>query len=200
MFSQDVSARRKLQKTATEVNADVAAQGMVSSASVDRFNDPDRILFQMLWEDLARLKVKLPVINRGLYEGDLEMEAYGYDFLIVPAASQKTLDPEAEFASNAGAIDWAMNYAQMTPLKVTEAVDFALTQKNPDLAKIMLQDPNAEGPQGQPPIYQVMQQIMGMLKQQGEANQQRDKEIEMTQNLAVENSEKIEDEHNDESV
>ena len=105
-MSGEFSRTRKVQKTKAEIDAEGNRSGLVSSASVDRFNDPLAELYQQLWDDLARLKKPLPLIRNGRFEGRIEgdlMKIYSTPVLIVPSASAKTLDPDAQFVKARGA-------------------------------------------------------------------------------------------------
>ena len=192
MYSAEVTSSRKLQMTAEEVRSNNSEKSMVSSASVDRFNSADRELFKQLWDGLVANQVKLPMVFRGKFEGEAPLEIYNYRFLIVPAASAKTLNPDHQFYKAAEAFDWAAKYADRVGVRMTEGIDTVLNWYDGNFADLVVMDPKEAGDMGQPPIYQILSQLTQMMQQQGEAGQERDQEIEAALKLAEENSEKIE--------
>jgi len=193
LYDAEVTQSRKLEKTATQQRSEDAKQGNISSASVERFNDPDKELYMMLWNDLKSRRIPLPIINGRELEGTAPIEIYDVQWLIIPATSQKTSNPELQFMQNQAAIDWAAQYLNVAPQDIAAGVQYALTYANPDLANLMKIDPNQAGPQGQPPIYQVLQNLTDSLKQIAVSNDQQDTELEQVQKLAVENADKIEE-------
>ena len=192
-FSSQVTESRKLQKSATEVNAEMAVQSTLSSASVDRFNDADRELFRQLWEECARLELELPIIDNGKTVGTMSKSVYSGSYVIVPAASEKTINPEVQFLKNQQIVQWLATFAQQgAPIDVSAGLQFVTEQANANLANIMFIDPNGQGPQGQPPVYQVLQQLLEAAKQNQQIDQEQAQGIEYTMKLTVENSQKLE--------
>jgi len=191
MYSSEVSSRRKLEKTATQVQSENAQNALMSSASVDRFNDPDVDMYEMLWEDLKELQVELPIIHNDKFGGFMPLEVYNYDFMIIPATSQKHLNPELQFQSNMQAFQFATGYMEQTPMRIHEGLEYILSGRDPFFADILLQDPKEKGAGGEPPVYVLLEQILNMIKQMGADGQQRDKEIEAGLKLAEENSDSI---------
>ena len=190
LFSERISETRKVEKTKAEVVSTDAKQATLTSASVDRFNDPDVELFALLWEDLRRLAPQLPLIENGSAAGSVDPSVYKLDFLIVPAASSKTANPDLQFVKDREAVMFAAQFMQQMPVDIQKGVMHAMTRHDPFLAKKMVFDPAQEGPQGQPPIYQILAQVTQMLQQVGQQGQQRDQQIEGVQKLAVENSQR----------
>lgn len=154
VYSENVSNSRKIQKTATEVQQEQNRVAQVSSASVDRFNDPWRELFSMLWQELVRMKKPLPMIQNDVYIGDAGAEIYSMKFLIVPAASAKTLHPDMQFARAQQAMSFVAQFAPLgVPADFAKGMKHALYYYDPNFADQVLIDPMKAGPQGQPPIY-----------------------------------------------
>jgi hypothetical protein len=160
-FSANLSATKRVQKTATEVSEESARGGMISSASVDRFNNPWTELYMQLWEDLKRLKIVLPLINDQMeYAGDTGLEMYDWNVLIVPASSAKTLNPDQQFQRDSSA--WAFATANLAPMGVVldpqaAAMDI-LAAWDPYKASRWVKKPN-EGQAGQQPVYVQLQQL-----------------------------------------
>ena len=121
------------------------------------------------------------------------LDIYNYRILWVPASSQKTLNPELQSIQNQNAVQWASQYAQQVPMNLQAGIDMTLQYANPELADAMMIDPNQAGPQGQPPIYQLIQQLYQMMQDSGEINKEQDREIEGVQKLSVENADKIQE-------
>ena len=192
LYSGDVTQSRKLQKTATEVRTETAKASMLSSASVDRFNDADRYLFAMLWEDLKRLRVPLPIIEQNVFKGNASDEIYDTEWIIVPAASQKTLDPDHQFLKDQEAFSYAMQFKDIVGVRVHEGLKHVLSRHDPNFAEQVLQDPEQQDG-ALPSVYAVLQQLSQALQIQQERDRQHDEELEKVEKLAIENSEKIED-------
>lgn len=192
LYSAAVSSSRKLEKTATQQKSEDAQRAMLSSASVDRVNDPDIEHFAMLWSELKELKVKLPMIHNGKLQGFAPMEVYDYDYMIMPATSQKHLNPELQFNRDMEAVAFAAQFKGETPMNLYETLDYVMTRHDPLLADIMLQNPKEPGVNAEPPMYVLINEVLKAVKQLGVSGQERDKEIEEIQKLAVENSEDIE--------
>ncbi len=192
IFSGNVTESRSLNKTATEVRAETANRGLVTSASADRFNEPDHELYSMLWAHLKRLKVKLPIIENTQFVGFADDEIYEGEYIITPASSAKTLDPDTQFLKSKEALALALELKDLVPVNVLEGLSMVLNQHDPDFAQVVLGDPNAEGPNGQPPIYTMLQQIQETMTQFAEELQRNNQEDEAIAKLAVENSEEIE--------
>ena len=192
-FSGQAQESRKLQKSATEVNAEMAISSTLSSASVDRFNDADRELFRQIWEECARLEIELPIIQPGSPPEVMSTDVYQGKYVIVPAASEKTINPDVQAVKNQQLVDWAAQYMQAgVPIDISEGVQHVVSQANANLSSVMFIDPNGEGPQGQPPIYQTLQQIIEQIKQISQIDEEQAKNIEAIGQLAMENSSKIE--------
>ena len=162
-FSGEAGRTRKLQKTATEVQAESNRTGMVSSASVDRFNEPLIYLFNDLWRDLARLKKPLPMIAEDTYMGTAAPEEiYGARFLIVPAASAKTLNPDDQFIKGQNALAFIAQFKDSVSIDVEEALVDIMSYWDPVRARRWIQ--RAKQGQGKlPPLYQVVQGLQQQL-------------------------------------
>lgn len=178
MFSGQMTETRKIEKTATESNNENSRLGMVSSASVDRHNDPLVDLYQMLWDDLVRLNRPLPVIENGTFQGLASTDVYQIPFLWVPASSAKTANPDLQYMKAKDVMSVAMGVAQMLPLDLQYIVKEVFSYYSPDFANKAFFDPNQQGPQGQPPIYMVLQKMQLALQNLAtfvdNANQERD--------------------------
>jgi len=190
LWSGDISATRKVQKTATEQQSQDAKSAMLSSAGVDRFNDADKELFAMLWADLKQLDVQLPLISNNRNLGAADSSIYDHEFLIVPASSQKTLNPDAQFMKFQQVFGLMMQSLQVVPNQDVEAqLKHGLAYYDPHFADIALIDP--EKPEdGQAPIFQQLDQIKQGMEQLAQM-------VESVGKLAVENSEKVEDDPED---
>ena len=195
-YSAQVSERRKLEKTAAEVHSQDAKEGIVTSASVDRFNDADRELFQQLWDDLRILRPKLPIITKkNEFQGFAGEDdgIYDVEFLVVPAASSKTLNPDHQYLKASSALSYAMQFVQAgVAIDPQAGLRDVLSHYDPYFADIVMMDPNKPGPQGQPPVYMILQQMQQQLAQLTGQVQEIDSEVESVEKLSVETSQEVE--------
>lgn len=181
-YSENVNGQKE--KTAAEVKSTDAKIALVSSASVQRFNDADKELFMQLWDDMRRLKVRLPIIRSGKFIGVTTDEMYQYEFIIVPAASERTLNPDLQFVKDQSIANFALAYAQMLPIDVGATIEYIVNHASPQMANVMFFDPSKQGPQGQPPVYNAIQKLS-----QGVG--QHDQEIHDLQKLSIETADKV---------
>lgn len=178
-YSGEVSSSRKLEKTATEVQSDNAKGSLVSSASVDRFNDPDRELFQQLWAEMKRMKTALPIISNGKFEGILDALAYEHDFIIIPAASQKTLNPDMQFMKAQEIMRLNAEFAATTGADVGAGLKHITEMADPDLANTLY--PDAEG--GELPITPTLNEHEQAIEQLAAGLEQANEKAEAALNL-----------------
>lgn len=191
-YSQTVSSSRKIEKTATEVSLEQQRIAYVSSASVDRFNDPWIDLFRLLWEDLGRLKIDLPMLNNGKYLGNAGVDIYSMPFLIVPSASAKTLYPDLQFARAKDALGFVAAYQQFgVPADFHKGVKQTLSHYDPCFAEDVIIDPTQAGPQAQPPIYQVLQNLQKAVTELADIVDSKSAELTDVQKLSVEHDDTI---------
>lgn len=192
-FSEQVSQSRKLEKTATEVQYDQARTAQVSSAAVDRFNDPWQELFQQLWDELRRMQKPLPMIRNNEYQGEAPLDVYKTPVMLVPAASAKTLNPDIQFSRSQSAYQFvaAMAGSGAVAADLHKGMRAVLDNYDPFFADQILLNPNGQGPQGQPPIYnmlrglqQAVQQLAGMIDQSA-------MELKDVQKLAIEHDDTL---------
>lgn len=159
-YSEQVSSSRKIEKTATEIHAETARGDVVSTASVDRFAQPLGEIFQQLWDDLRRLKVKLPMLLGGAWLGFVGDEVYSADVLLVPAASSKTMSPDLQFMRDRELWATLAGFGQMGVVLDPEAAARDLVSHVDPQKLRWLGDPNKMGPQGQQPVYEQLKQLM----------------------------------------
>ena len=167
-YSAQVNESRKLEKTATEIQSQNATQDLVSSASVERFNDPDRELFRQLWADMKRLRVRLPIIDNGNFEGFLDDAIYDMDFLIVPAASQKTANPDLQFNKSSAIMGIIASRAEVTGADIAAGDKHIVQQADPVLANLLF--PNANS--GQLPITTTLIELKQAVEQLAAADEE----------------------------
>lgn len=168
-FSGQVEQSRKLQKTAEEVRTESARSNVLSSASIDRFNDPLRMLYQQLWDDLARMKKNLPVIAAGQFLGDMPSDKlYARRWMVVSAASAKTLNPELQFNRAQNALQYLAGFKDIVPIRFQEALQDVMSYWDPVRATQWIGDPSK--PDGNlPPLYQVLQGLQQQISQLAQA-------------------------------
>lgn len=176
-FSGEMSRTRKVQKTAREVEEESARSGMVSSASVDRFNDPLRDLYQQLWADLRRMEKRLPMIVNNRFQGMAGPEIYRFPVLIIPAASAKSLNPEAQFVKGRSAFEFLMQFKDYVPINVSEALVDILANWDPVRAGRWVQQDDRPGNE-QPPIYRVLQGLQEQIGKVAQAAKLMNKTVE----------------------
>lgn len=182
IYSSMASESRKLEKTATEVQSENATSDIVSSASVDRFNDPDREMFRQLWDDMKRLRVRLPVIDNGQFQGFIDDTIYQYDFLIIPAASQKTLNPDLQFQKANAIMNSVVATAEVTGADLAGGYKHIIQQADPVLAAQLF--PQQEG--GEMPITSTLNALSQQVEQLSAAVQQNATEIDQVTKLSEE--------------
>ena len=169
-FSGDLSSKKRVQKTAREIDEESMRGTMLSSASVDRFNNPWAEVFMQLWEDLGRLEVKLPMIQQRRFRGQMDLSIYKWPVMIVPASSAKTFNPEAQF--NRDTTAWNFAAASLAPMGVTldpeaAAIDI-LSHWDPFKAERWIKSNTEKGPDGQQPVYQQLQALTQAVQAIGE--------------------------------
>lgn len=191
MFSGQISENRKLQKTATEVQAESAKSAMLSSASVDRFNDADRELFKQLWDECKRLKVKLPIITNNKFLGFASEEIYAGTYKIVPASSQKNLNPDMEFLKWKEVYTFVLDVALKLGIPANSAPELkrGASIYDPHFAENML--PETEGEEGNP-FSIMMQKVMQLIEQHSQGIEENTEAIKQVGELAVDNKEELE--------
>jgi len=190
LMSAQASQGNGIEKTATEVTSQNARESMLSSASTDRFNDADTELFPAIWEDCKKLEVDLPMIKDGKM-GMMGTDVYMGDYVIVPAASQKTINPDMQFLKWREAFMFAVQFQQQVPMNIMEELKRGLAMYDPNFAQTLIFDPAKAGPQGQPPIYMMLQQIIQALANNNIIDEQQQKELESVMKLSLETAEKV---------
>jgi len=196
-FSREMGSTGKIQKTATEVKEESLRSNILSSASVDRFNDPCQELYQQLWDDLARMKKELPLIINKAFKGTADPATiYKFPVMIIPSTSAKMLNPDTQFNQSTAAFNFLMTYKEIVPINVKDALMDIISHWDPVLASRWLGDDNDEKPA---PIYQVMenmqQQIEALAKAAEGINNQSEEDskiLERVARMAKANAEKIE--------
>jgi len=191
-FSSDMSSKKGIQKTATEVAEESARGATVSSVDVDRFNQPWADVFQMIWDDLAQMRKPLPMIDGDEYQGEAPEDIYDVPMLVVPAGNAKTMNPDMQF--NRAMAAWDFVRAQLD-LGVVVDVDGAimdiLSHWDPMAAMRWLRTAGEEGPQGQLPVYQVLQQVEQKLQQNTEQDAGVMDTLKALAALAEENAQRL---------
>jgi len=191
LFSADVGSQ-KIEKTATEVEAEGARVNMVSSASVDRFNTPMGRLFQLIWEDLRELKPDIPIIINGQNIGEIEESLYDLDIVWVPASSAKTLNPDIQLRRSINMANFALSLQPLgLPIDPNAIWATVSSYWDANLTADWVIDPNAAGPQGQPPIYQILEQLQQQNQALGQAVQEIGQNLQSGLALSQENAESI---------
>jgi hypothetical protein len=173
-FSGQVNESRKLQKTATEVQTESNTQGVVSSASVDRFNDPDRELFRQLWAEMGRMKTRLPIVDNGQFVGFIDEAIYELEFLIIPAASQKTLNPDAQFQKASVILGSVVETAPVTGADLAAGYKYIIGQADPILGAALFPDPES----GETPITTTLNALTQQIEQLTAADEQIAADVE----------------------
>jgi len=211
MFSGEMGNKKRVQKTATEVDYEAMRGDMVSSASTERFLGPWTNVFTELWRDLGRLKVDLPIIIGGRYAGQLAEapdarqpqqqskpaitleQIYAWKVLVVPAASSKTLNPDMQFQRTASV--WQTCLATLANMGVsfdTQAVaEDLLTNWDPFRAARWIIEPDQSGPGGQQPVYQQIGTLASQVNDMGKILMAVKEAAAAAGKLAADDSQKI---------
>lgn len=174
---------RKLQKSATEVQVMESKTAGISSASVDLFNEPLAVAFQMLWEDMARMRLVFPLVQPDATDPQMMSEQlYSAPVLMVPASSAKTLNPDSLLQRQMAFVEFLSGKMQMgVPFNLTKACQDVAAQFDSRLTRDWIIDPQQAGPQGQPPIYTMLAQLgknIQMLAKGGQDHEERMKNLE----------------------
>lgn len=194
LFSGQATQRRQLQKTATEVESRDAKLDVASSASVDRFNLPWRVLFQLVWDDLGRIGRPIPIISAKKYKGVMDTAIFKIPFMVVPASSSKTMNPSIQFRRSQTAMGFLLGVAQAgVVIDFQRGTELVMNHLDPDFAAEVVLSPEQAGPQGQPPVYTQLDKIMQALRVLSEKVGQNDQEIESALKLADENAGRLEE-------
>ena len=126
--------------------------------------------------------------------GVMDLSVYQYDYIIVPAASQKTLNPDLQFMKWRDAFMFAIGNLQLVPnMNVEAELRRGLSMFDPQLMQTLMIDPNKAGPAGQPPIYRLLDGINKAIGQNYQIDEQQQKELESTMKLAIETADKLEE-------
>lgn len=186
---------RKLQKSATEVQVMESKSSGVSSASVDLFNEPLALVFQLLWEDMRRAQVLFPLVRaEGAMSGQaVDPAIYDVNVIMVPASSAKTLNPDILLQRQMAFVEFLSSKVQQgVPFDVTKACRDIADQFDSRLTRDWIINPNGQGPQGQPPIYEMLAQLGQQLQQLGGYVQDVNQRLENVEKLAVDSSKELE--------
>lgn len=161
-FSGELSRSKKVQKTATEVREQTMHGGMVSAASVDRFNEPWAEVYQALWKDLKRMNKPLPIISRtGAFGQGFNTDFYKLPILLVPASSAKTLNPDLQFNRATAALNTLISTLQYgVNADIQKAISDVMADWDPVAASRWIVPPNQQGPRGEVPIYTQLKQLL----------------------------------------
>lgn len=191
-YTQDMGSR-KLQKTASEVQLEASRTAGLSSAAVDLFNEPLAELFQLLWEDLARMGLQFPLMNDIGMGASMDPALYNLSVAMVPASSSKTLNPELLLQRQMAFVEFLASKAQMgVPVDMTKCCRDVASQFDPRLTRDWIIDPQQQGPQGQPPIYDMLAQINQNLQMLAKGGQDLTTRIENVEKLAVSTANELE--------
>ena len=191
LFSGDVG-RQKVEKTAAEVNTESARINMVSSASVDRFNTPMGQLFQLIWEDLKRIRPTLPILVNNEFEGEMDPSLFDLEILWLPASSSKTLNPELQLQRSVGMANFAMSLAPSGLAVNPESIFNTVSSYwDSQLTSDWVVNPQEAGPQGQPPVFQAIQGIQQQMQQISQVLQEFGQNLQASLKLSDENSNRL---------
>lgn len=182
-ISEEASARRKVQKTATEVDTEQQRAANVSSASVDRFNDPMAEMYQLLIEDLVRMKVKFPVIRANqTFGGIIDMAGYAAKgaFLMVPAASARTLNPDAQLAKSMAVANFLKQFENVVPMEWRDILTTTLSLWDSKITANWI-----SGPDKMAPLQAQLQQLMDDVKLLAQGGSDLSKRLGNVEQLAV---------------
>ncbi len=186
-YSQNVGTNRKLQKTATEVDSENTNSAQVSSASVDRFNEPMAELCQMLFDDLKRLKVTFPIISfSGETSQQFDKELYEAKIILIPAASSRTLTPDLQIQRYMQMFGFNAQFAAQTGFNFAEAMKAVNASWDARMTKGWLPDA-----QQMPPIMARLQQVEQDIQLLAKGGSQLSKRVESTEKLSVKTYDKI---------
>ncbi|NCC50216.1 MAG: hypothetical protein EOM20_03275 [Spartobacteria bacterium] len=136
-YSTDFGSR-KLQKTATEVKSDQYRTSLLSSAAVDRFNEPLAELCQLLWDDMKRIGLEFSIIIPGEPENEMNGQRFGEELystpiMLQPAASAKTLNPDMVLMRYMNMYQFNATYAQQTGFDFLKAARVVNSSWDPRL-------------------------------------------------------------------
>ena len=177
-FSGNMSESRKTQKTLGEVQIDEGRSSSMSATSVDRFNEPISDIFQLIWEDLARMRLQFPILIPGKSVEYIDPSAYDGQVLMIPAASAKNLNPEVQLGKSVMLADWVMKYADRLPVSLMAIVQTVFGYYDSRLTNGWLVGEDDQATIDMQ-IQQLQEQIM-MLAEGGKDLSGREENIEKT--------------------
>lgn len=186
-YTTDMGSR-KLQKTASEVVSQDSKSAGVSSAAVDLFNEPLSLAFQMLWDDMRRMNLVFPAINPESEAAGASMNPalYSLNILFVPASSAKTLNPDMLLQRQMAFVEFLTGKMQAgVPVDLAKACRDVAAQFDSRLTRDWIIDPNGNGPQGQPPIYDMLAQINQNIQMIAQGGKDLEARITNLERLAV---------------
>lgn len=132
-YSEAVGSRRKIEKTATEVDTEQMRAASMSSTSVDRFNEPLADCFQMIWEDIVRMRLNFPIIEPNRAPVPFESAGLKGKILLVPAGSAKTLNPEVQLQKSMMLVQFLSAFAPHVPMDLKAQLQSVLANYDPRL-------------------------------------------------------------------
>ena len=189
-FSGDLSNKKRVQKTAREVQEESSRGSMISSASVDRFNNPWSEVFMQLWEDLARLEKQLPLISQRNFKGMMSVDVYEWPVMIVPGSSAKTLNPDLQFNRDMTAWEFARtSLASMgVVLDAEAAASDILAHWDPFKAQRWVIGKDDKAAQ---PVYAQLQQLTQAVQGLVESSKGMEQAVRSVGALAEENAQRL---------
>lgn len=144
-YSTNVGATRKVEKTATEIDSENSRAVQVSSASVDRFNEPVGDLFQLIWEDMRRMRLQFPIIVPGQAAKPFDVSLYDAPIVMIPAANSKTLNPEVQLGKSIAAANFILPMAGQLPVELRQVAQTVLANYDPIMTAGWIGDEQAQG-------------------------------------------------------
>lgn len=164
-FSDRVTETRKVEKTATEIQREGMRGDMLSSASVRRFVGPWGEVFLQLWEGLKRNQVRLPLVVDQQFQGESSLDVYSVEWLIVPAANARTLNPDMQFLRDKELSAYCLEMSKFGVVVDPQMMaEDTISHADPEKAR-WIRRPDRPGPQGQIPVYQALGDLSGQMKQ-----------------------------------
>jgi delta-aminolevulinic acid dehydratase/porphobilinogen synthase len=137
----------------------------------------------MIFEDLARMGISFPVMVPGKPMTSVKLSGYQGKVIMIPAASAKTLNPDAQVQKSTALADWVMQFKDVLPLDVMKIVTTVFEHYDTRLTTGWLADGQARVSVDQ--MIQQLQKNVQLIAQGGKDLLGRENNIEKLVNQIV---------------
>lgn len=120
-------------------------------------------------------------------------EIYQYPVLIVPASSAKTLSPDMQFRKDTAVVESVTRILGQLGVvfDANKIAEDMFAHWDPIRTAKWIVDPKQAGPQGQPPVYIVLQKLTQQIEQDGQMIEAMQKAIQEVAKMAMAHDQKM---------